>query len=186
MYLTATREELDSISRKPHEVCPIMVHFKCGFVPIGIFPAMVACLITNKSFILIQEGLLKNVVQFRYGLNYTLLTFVCRSTYYEIIISKFATAKIEPRIECAAVRKEIESTFAIINSRVNYGFIDYQFAFECTMHHGIGRKHLCIVDTTEHIPEMVLCLDNPESMELATEHKVWFSQVRYVLCYHTG
>ena len=186
---SATREELDSISNKPHEVCPIMVRFKCGFAPIGIFTAMVACLITNKSFILIQEGLLKNVVQFRYGLHYTLLTFVCRSTYYEIIISKFAAAKIEPHIECAAVRKDIESTFAIISSRVNYGFSDYQFAFECTMHHGIGRKHLCIVDTTEPIPEMVLCLnslDNPEPVELATEHKVWFSQVRYALCYHTG
>ena len=185
---SATMEELDSISKKPHEVCPIMVRFKCGFVPIGIFPAMVACLITNKSFILIEEGLLKNVVQFRYGLHYTLLTFICRSTYYEIIISKFAAEKIEPHIECAAIKKEIESTFAIISSRVNYGFIDYQFAFECTMHHGIGRKHLCIVDTTEHIPEMVLCLnslDNPEPVELATEHKFWFGQVSYVLYYHT-
>ena len=185
---SATREELDSTSKKPHEVCPIMVLFKCGFIPIGIFPAMVACLITNKSFILIEEGLLKNVVQFRYGLHYTLLTFICHSTYYEIIISKFAAEKIEPHIECAAIKKEIESTFAIISSRMNYGFIDYRFAFECTMHHGIGRKHLCIVDTTEHIPEMVLCLnslDNPEPVELATEHKFWFGQVSYVLYYHT-
>ena len=44
----ATKDELDSISKKPHEVSPIMVRFKCGFVPIGIFPAMIACLITNK------------------------------------------------------------------------------------------------------------------------------------------
>ena len=42
------RKELDSISKKPHDVCPIMVRFKCGFVPIGIFPAMIACLINNK------------------------------------------------------------------------------------------------------------------------------------------
>ena len=187
---SATREELDSVSNKPHEVCPIMVHFKCGFVPIGIFTAMVACLFTNKSFVVIEDGLLKNVFQCRYGIHHTLLTFICRSTYYEIIIAKFMTAIIEPHIECAAIRKEIESTFAIISSRVNNGtVIDYQFAFECPLHHDIGRKHLCIVDTTEHIPEIMLCLnslDNPEPVELATKHKVWFSQVSYVLCYHTG
>ena len=57
---TATREELDSISNKPHEVLPIMVRFKCGFVPIGIFPAMIASLISNKLFFLIEEGILKN------------------------------------------------------------------------------------------------------------------------------
>ena len=186
---TATREELDSISNKPHEVCPIMVRYKCGFVPIGIFPAMIANLISNKLFFLIEEGILKNVVQFRYGARYTLLTLICRCTYFEVIISKFSTANIEPHVECTAIRKEIESTFKIICGHMNYGiFMNYQFAFECPIHLGKGRDHLCVMDRTEHVPEVMLCLKNnknPEPMELDNKHKVWFGQVSQIFYHHT-
>ena len=187
---SATREELDSISKKACVVCPIMIRFRCGFVPIGIFPSMIACLISNKLFFLIEEQIMKNVVQFRYGARYTLLTLICRSTYYEIIISKFAAAKVEPHVECAAIRKEIEITFKMIGTCVNYGsFTDYQFAFECPIHSGIGRDHLCVVDRTEDVPEVMLCLNtykNPEIIELDNEHKVWFGQVSHIFCHHTS
>ena len=183
----ATKDDLDSISKRPHAISPIMVRFKCGFVPIGIFPAMIASLITNKSFRLIQEGILKNVVQFRYGSRYTLLTFISHCTYYEVIISKFATAKIEPHVECAAIRKDVDTTLNTTCSRMNYGsFMDYQFAFDCPIHLANNREHLCVVDHTEDIPEMMLCLDNhenPEPVELHDEHKVWFGQVQYFLLF---
>ena len=186
---TATREELDSISNKPHEVCPIMVRFKCGFVPIGIFPAMIASLISNKKFFLIEEGILKNVVQFRYVPRYTLLTMICRSTYYEVIISKFSTANIEPHVECTAIRKEIESTLKKLGSHMNYGiFMEYQFAFGCPRHLEKGQNHLCVVDITEHVPERMLCLKNnknPEPIELDNKHKVWFGQVSQIFYHHT-
>ena len=143
----ATKDELDSISKRPHVVSPIMVRFKGGFVPIGIFPAMIASLITNKSFRLIQEGILKNVVQFRYGSRYTLLTFISHCTYYEVIISKFATAKIEAHVECAAIRKDVDTTLITTCSRMNYGsFMDYQFAFDCPIHLANNREHLCVVE----------------------------------------
>ena len=183
----ATKDELDSISKGPHVFSPIMVRFKCGFVPIGIFPAMIASLITNKSFRLIQEGILKNVVQFRYGSRYTLLTFISHCTYYEVIISKFATAKIEPHVECAAIRKDVDTTLITTCSRMNYGsFMDYQFAFDCPVHLANNREHLCVVEHREDVPEMMLCLDNhenPEPVELHDEHKVWFGQVRYFLLF---
>ena len=183
----ATKDKLDSISKRPHVVSPIMVRFKCGFVPIGIFPAMIASLITNKSFRLIQEGILKNVVQFRYGSRYTLLTFISHCTYYEVIISKFATAKIEPHVECAAIRKDVDTTLLTTCSRMNYGsFMDYQFAFDCPIHLANNREHLCVVEHREDIPEMMLCLDNhenPEPVELHDEHKVWFGQVRHFLLF---
>ena len=182
VLLTATMEELESISKKPHEVCPIMVRFKCGFVPIGFFPAVVANLIANKSFNLIQEGIRKNIVQFRYGTWRTLLTLFCHSTHYEIRISKFLSSKIEPHVECAAIRNMIESTFAVVSSRMNYGsFLDYQFAFKCPIDHDNCQEHLCIVDRTESISKAMDCLlnlDCPEPVELTGKHNLWFGQVR--------
>ena len=184
----ATKEELDSISKKPHEVCPIMMRFKCGFVPIGIFPAMIACLINNKSFS-IRKGILKNVVQFHYGPFYTSLTLICRPTYYEVIVSKFSTNEIEPHVECVFIRKEMEHTFKMIRFHMNYGsLMDYQFAFECQMHSGSDRDHLCVVNETENVPKMMQCLqnhDDPEPVKLSNEHKVWFGQVRHFY-HHIG
>ena len=179
---SATREELDSISNKPHEVCPIMVRFKCGFVPIGIFPAMIACLINNKLFVIIEDGILKNVVQFRYGVHRTFLIFLCRSTYYEVIVSEFFSSRLDSHEECAAIRKEIEATFELISDRVNYGsFMDYQFAFECPLHSENGREHLCVLNGTESTPIVMDCLHNPRNLQpvqLTDLHKIWFGQVR--------
>ena len=178
----AITEELDSISKKPHELSPIMVRFKCGFVPIGIFPAMVACLITNKFFIIIQNGILKNVVQFRFGYLYTLLTFLCRCTYYEIIVTEFASSKTEPHIEFNAIRMEVESALSKVCSQMNYGsFTDYQFAFECPIHPVNYREHLCVVNRSENIPQMMLCIHNkgnPKPLELTEQYKLWFGEVR--------
>ena len=181
---TATMEELDSISKIPHEVCPIMVRFKCGFVPIGIFPAMIACLISNKSFVVIVDGILKNVVQFRYGVHRTLVTLLCRSMYYELIVSEFISAKLESHEECAAIRKEIEATFELISKRVNYGsFMNYQFGFECPHHSENGRDHLCVLNRTESTPIVMDCLHNPSNLqpvELTDMHKSWFGKVRRI------
>ena len=184
----ATKEVLDSKEMVP-AVSPLMVRYKCGFVPIGVFPAMIAYLIASKSFRLIQqgkEGIFKNFVQFRYGPRRTLLTFICCSTYYEVVISKFATGNVMPHMECEAIRKEVEYAFTTISSRVKYGsFVDYQFAFDCPLHPGNSREHLCVVDKAvdkdETIPEMMDCHynpDNPEPVELDSKHKVWFGQVR--------
>ena len=127
------------------------------------------------------------MVQFHFGSCYTLLTFISHCTYYEVIISKFATAKIEPHVECAAIRKEVESTLNTTCSRMNYGsFMDYYFAFDCPIHIGNNREHLCIMEYTEVIPEMMLCLlnhENPKPVELHDKHKVWFGQVRYSISY---
>ena len=92
-------------------------------------------------------------------------------------------------MECTAIRKEIESTFKIICGHMNYGiFMNYQFAFECPIHLGKGRDHLCVMDRTEHVPEVMLCLKNnknPEPMELDNKHKVWFGQVSQIFYHHT-
>ena len=89
--------------------------------------------------------------------------------------------KIEAHVECAAIRKEVVSTFNTTCSRVNYdSFMEYQCAFDCPIHLTNNRDHLCVVEYTEDIPEMKLCLDNhenPKPVELHDEHKVLFGQV---------
>ena len=169
---------------RPHSIAPLMVRYKCGFVPIGVFPAMVASLIGNTSFRQVEKGMMKNLVQFHYGPLHTLVTFISHPKFYGIIISQLPVVECEPHKVCVEIRKEVESTFEKVSSCMNYGyFMDYQFAFECPSH--LGREHLCVVDGQESAPSLMLCLQDltkksPEKMSSC--HKVWFGEVCHLSC----
>ena len=182
---SANKDELDAFYKDtltPNSIAPLMVRYKCGFVPIGVFPAMIASLIANKSFRLTEERMMKNRVQFHFGSLLALVTFISQPKFYVIIISELPIIQHDPHKECVEIRKEVESTFEKVSSRMNYGyFIDYQFAFECPTHP--GREHLCVCDRSEDKPELMLCLQHltkKTPVMLSDCHKVWFYQVNTV------
>ena len=169
---------------RPHSIAPLMVHYRCGFVPIGVFPAMVASLIGNTSFRQVEKGMMKNLVQFHYGPLHTLVTFISHPKLYGIIISQLPVVECEPHTLCVEIRKEVESTFEKVSSCMNYGyFMDYQFAFECPSHP--GREHLCVVDGQESAPFLMLCLQDltkKSPMKMSSCHNVWFGEVSHLSC----
>ena len=66
----ASKEKLDAIltdQSHPDCVALLMIQYKCGFVPLGIFPAFIASLIGNKAFDIVEEDMRKNLVKFRFG-----------------------------------------------------------------------------------------------------------------------
>ncbi len=181
---SASRETLDAVSNdkfRPLSIAPLRVRFVCGFVPIGVFPALTASFIGNhKSFELVQTGLMKNKVQFLYGSGYALITLLARPKSYEIVISELPKGDYEAHVLCTELRKEIEATFEKVSSRMNYGnFMDYQFGFACPAHP--EEDHVCIVDRRCSSPQAMLCLqnlDNKVPQEMLSCHKVWFGKVR--------
>ena len=180
----ASREELDLHHKSAindGSASPLMVHYKCGFVPIGIFPALIACLVANKSFDLVQEGIKKNLVSFYFGLNRSLVTFMSTPKYYEIVISDVKTTV---HTECVSLREELESSLERASSRMSYGcFMDYQFSFECSLHP--GKDHVCVVKREEVLPRFMDCLDNRDRLqpvEMSATHLVWYGQVRILIC----
>ena len=180
----ASKDKLDTFCKdtpRPNSIAPLMMRYKCGFVPIGVFPAVIASLIANSSFQLIEKGMMKNLVQFRYGSLLTLVTFICRPKFYEIIISELPIIQHEPHIECVEIK--VESTFEKVSFRMNYGnFMEYQFAFECPTHP--GREHLCVVHGKKSSPNLMICLQdmtNAVPVKLISCHKVWFGEVSPIL-----
>ena len=183
----AKKNVLDAVysdTSRPHSIAPLMVRYKCGFVPIGVFSAIVASLIGNTSFRQVEKGMMKNLVQFHYGPLHTLVTFISHPKFYGIIISQLPVVECEPHKVCVEIRKDVESTFEKVSSCMNYGyFMDYQFAFECPSHP--GREHMCVVDGQESAPSLMLCLQDltkksPEKMSSC--HKVWFGEVCHLSC----
>ncbi len=173
---SASRESLDVISNdksRPLSIAPLRVRFVCGFVPIGVFPALTASFIGNhESFKLIQTGLMKNKVQFLYGSGYALITLLARPKSYEVVISELRKGDYEAHVLCTELRKEIEATFEKVSSRMNYGnFMDYQFGIACPAHP--EEDHVCVVDRECSSPQAMLCLQN---LQQSTSGNVKLSQ----------
>ena len=177
-----TTEELDSVSQdisRPDSVAPIMLYFTCGFVPIGVFPAMIASLISNKSFEFIKKGIKKNMVRFHFGRDCNLITLICRPQYFMIQMPELSSDSVPVNEECVAIKNNIETTLKKVGSHMNYGsFMDYQFSFKCPLHP--GGDHPCVVKKDEVCPRVMRCLrdrDQPEPVKLSGCHQIWFSQV---------
>ena len=175
-----SKGELDSMLKSMSQsdsVSPILVHYKCGFVPIGVFPAMIASLIANNSFKLIKDGIKKNFVQFRFGKEHTLVALASQPKYYGICISRLPEASSHLNEECSTIRKSIETTFEKVSSRMNYGyFMDYQFAFNCPIHS--ESDHLCVVNREDVSPRFMHCLsncNNPRPVQLKCCHQMWYT-----------
>ena len=187
---TASKEKLDTLCNdqsRPQCVAPLMVRYKCGFVPLGIFPALIASLISNESFRLVQRGMMKNIVQFRYQPLKTLVSFLCYPRFYAVVISELFVSKHKVHKECLAVRQQVVAALEHVSSHMNYGyFLDYQFAFECPSHP--GKEHLCVVDELFEVTklmepedtklmECLECHNDRKPMAMESVHTVWWSEV---------
>ena len=175
----ASKEKLDTICNdqcRPQCVAPLMVRYKCGFVPLGIFPALIASLISNKSFSLVQRGMMKNKVQFRYKPLKTLVSFLCYPRFYAIVISELSVSERKVHNECVTIRQQVVATLEQVGSHMNYGyFLDYQFAFECPSHP--GKEHLCVVEEQSELMECMEDLDDRKPEKMESVHTVWWYEV---------
>ena len=178
----ASKHELDAVFNdpgRPLHVAPLMIRYKCGFVPLGIFPALIANLIPSKSFRLVPKGMMKNKVQFRHQPLKTLVSFLCYPRFYAIVISKLSVSECEVRKECAAIRQQVVAALKHVGSHMNYGnFVDYQFAFECPSHP--GKEHLCVVEEQSEVTklmECLECLDDRQPEGMGSAHTVWWCEV---------
>ncbi len=161
------------------------MYFSSGFTPMGLFSASMACLVSNKSFTFIREGVKKNMVTFLYGSNLIRVTFISRSKYFEVVVSCDPTFQDSIHHECTALKQEIEDTLKKASSSMNYNSsMDYQFAFDCRSHE--GGNHLGVVHGAHSVPKVMKCLFNPDSPQvvvLTNRHHIWYEQVcRNRLC----
>ena len=179
---TASKENLDTVLNDkscPKNVAPLMIRYKCGFVPLGIFPALIASLMGNKSFDLIKKDMMKNKVQFYFGSLQICVSFLSYPKFYAIVVSELPLVAHELHEECIALRQAVAGALKQVDSHMNYGFfLEYRFAFECPCHP--GREHLCVVDGTLENVKVFKCfqdLEDKKPVKMDSVHEVWFHKV---------
>ena len=179
----SSKELGDSRKNDSNQLLPasLLIRYKCGFVPLGVFPATIANLVGQSShkLKLIEEGIKKNRVQFRLGADRDTITLISQPKYYEVSIKRETFTKTPTHEVCHAIREIIQHTLETVTSCMNYTFtVNYQLSFECPSHP--GRDHLCVVDSEESCPYKMDCLRNPENckpVEMQSQHLVWFGKV---------
>ena len=179
---TASEETLDAIcsdQSRPQSIAPLMIRFKCGFVPLGIFQAFIACLISNQHFSLVEKKMKKNMFQFRFEPLQFLVSFLCYPQFYAFVISEESIAEYESHKECVAIRLQVVEALQQVSSHMNYGYLfEYDFAFECPIHP--GKDHLCVVGKQFEATKIMKCLqhhNDRKPVRMGSIHTVWFDEV---------
>ena len=128
--LKLAKEEELHMELKPTAPVPLMVHFKCGFVPVGVFCAAIASLVAQRDTLgwILQErskrkdghNLCKNKATFRIDGLYD-VTLISRPRRYEIHLACISTANRTALTEiCCLVLKTICDTLDQVISKMRY------------------------------------------------------------------
>ena len=156
----ATDKELH-MELKPTDPVPLMIHFKCGFVPVGVFCAAIASLVAQKDSLgwILQEPskhksghvLCKDKATFRIDGLYD-VTLISKPRQYEIHIACISTADRAGFVEiCSHVVETVCNILDQVISKMRYKqyLISspsdqtlYELGFKCPKHP--SEDHLII------------------------------------------
>ena len=121
----ATEEEL-LMKQSPTDPVPFMVCFKCGFVPVGVFCAMIASLVAQKDTLrwLLQEPhgghvLCKNKVTFRISGTFD-VTLISKPKQYEIYVSRISDIGRSLVEICQHILETVCDTLDQVISKMKY------------------------------------------------------------------
>ena len=143
----ATEEELH-MEQSPTDPVPLMIHFKCGFVPVGVFCAMIASLVAQEDTLgwILQEprdgqNLYKNKVTFRIDGSYN-ITLISKPKRYEIHIACITTTDRTLKEICVHVLETFCDVLDQVISKMKYERLAsfhsdqtlYELGFKCPKH----------------------------------------------------
>ena len=182
----ATAEEMSVPAHQTQrDPAPLMVRYKCGYTPAGLFPSMITSLVSQnmEHWQMIPDGLRKNRVQFYVGEDYDTVTFSMHPCFIQVALARDEEAESNVSTErvCAELCHVVKTTLKNVTARMNSHFtMGYHFGFECPVHVGC-REHLCVVENMR--ASRMLCLQNPKRkriVKMQSSHKVWFSDLKGV------
>ncbi len=171
-------KELTVLGQAFSDPASLMIRYECGYVPLGVFIGMITNLVSQtqkelRYWKLIEEGMMRNRVEFRVCKGADLVTLISRPRCIEIVVTKKSQTSTESL--CTRVRSVMESTLSEVTSSMNYDFnMAYNFAFECPVHG--GRDHLAIL-SSETDSYMTCSQDRKQEspLPLKWQHRVWFN-----------
>ena len=189
----ATEEELKPVTSTDLEtVSPLMIQFKGGFVPFGVFCAGIASLIARQhslepKWYVVYEDIKKNKVKFHLESGYC-VTLISRPQYFEIQVSKLTKRQTFTRSleeTCLSVQEIVVDTIDTVVSQMKYKMLESQIstkqlfslAFLCDPTD--DNRHLFALK--EKNSKFGYCSNCVQYVELEHRHTIWFN---HMVSYH--
>ena len=187
----ASKDELElAVTNPEDQAVPIMICFKSGIVPFGLFCACTAHLITHQEWKLKPDEIQwRNKVTFIIGGEFS-ATIISRGESLAIQVSHITGAQRNNSLPfiCSTVRQTVINSLHAVISKMKFKpyvkmatslFSDkqlYDLAFTCTSH----NKHLMKVVSPKNSSgeRYAKCLKGGQNIDLTIEQKVWFEEVR--------
>ncbi len=168
----ARADELD-IQSKDSDPAHLLVLFKSGYVPVGVFSLMIVNLESQKlkGWTLDKPNMKKNKLGFKMKCNNN-ITFIARPKYIEIVISRHGShCVISIESLCSNILSVIYSTLRnVTSSNFSFGFKNSEFPEE---------DYLCVYYNDEE--DIGLECQHPQELTdyksfqpLNQSQKVWF------------
>ena len=175
--LKSARASEMTVASSNSDPAPLMLRYQCGYVPVGVFPAMITNLVSHQrelGWVMVEKGLRKNRVQFQVGRDYDTITLISHPRYFEVVVVRNEYFKVLTNSLCMEVLRVVESTLSSVTSRMNYNFsMSYKLGFECPVHS--TKEHLCVI--ADRTARRMQCLQDPHQTPLLEDHhSIWFPQ----------
>ena len=158
---------------------PLLLRFKCGFLPIGIFPALINEMVSQVGELdweIRPEGgkIFKNRVQFLVGVDVVYLM----SHLHCLEIALLPKPSTKPSVHIyRRVRRDVEKGLQEVVQRMNYNALAcYDYAFWCTECQNC-KNHLAVhKEATPNVEARMICSrDSAAAAYLSSRHKMWLS-----------
>ena len=138
-----------------------------------------------------KDHLKRNHVQFRYGIERDIITFVYNHQFIRVDISRQKNCDTKHLHEvCRKIRTLVNDTLRKVTASMlhslytvasqehyRYNFDCYQFTFK--YHDHSGNEHFCVVCNKEGDPEYMDCVshENCGSFEMEQRYLFWYGKV---------
>ena len=170
----------------PNPIEPLLVTFRCGYCPKGMFPALIVYLLskhssTTLSWLLKQNRLSRDKVIFSVGREHHTVSLTTHLTHLEVCLeptSLIESAQWQMKLHemCDSVRNQIEDGIVTVSRTLHYTCdLGFQFGFSCNLPSCPQRNNhpaICY----EPDPCLMVCskTESNNDMVLTAFHRVWF------------
>lgn len=173
---SATPHELQNVCSSP-DVAPLIIRYKCGYVPLGVFSSLIVALISEKNnWTLIEDGPRRNKVEFHVGVDFDTVTLISYPTCLKVVLFRECNPTIPTSSACFSVRTTIADMLERVRADLKYhATTTFQYGFECPSHP--NKDHCCVLEAGDTL----LCLLNRKRRAVihmnSWEHRIWFYKV---------
>ena len=191
----ASEEELEPSPST--QASPLMILFKSGFVPFGIFSACIAHLIAHQDpmspkWTFCDEHVSKNKVKFVIRGGYCAI-LISRPQHLEIqVLRQHQSARCTRSYSdiCYSVQQTVTRTLEDVISQMKYkpyakiktpiiaGKRPFDFTFTCCLEDSHANHSMKVVEDDDGL--FAECCKTHSEIELMKEHLVWFNKVEHI------